>query len=55
VGYLQTNTHDQRADLRALLAEQKKTNRFLSAIVYSGVGFVLGMVVIQIVIRVRLF
>jgi ubiquinone biosynthesis protein len=55
VGYLQTNTHDHRADLRALLAEQKKTNRLLSAIVYSGVGFVLGLVVIQIVIRVRLF
>lgn len=54
VGYLQTNTHDHRADLRALLVEQKKTNRLLSAIVYSGVGFVLGLVVIQVVIRVRL-
>jgi ubiquinone biosynthesis protein len=55
VGYLQANTQGHGGELRALLLEQKKTNRLLSAIVYSGVGFVLGLVIIQVVIRVQLF
>ena len=41
--------------LQALLAEQKRTNRLLSAIVYGGLGFVLGLVVMQIMVRVRIF
>jgi len=55
VDFLQSNTRDRGQEMRALLLEQKKTNRLLSAIVYSGVGFVLGMLAMQIVLRVRLF
>ena len=49
---------DDSASARAveeLLIEQRRTNRLLQAMVYAAVGFALGMLVMQIVIRVRLF
>lgn len=55
VDFLRTNTRERGSELQALLIEQRKTNRLLSAIVYGGVGFVLGLLVMQIMIRVRLF
>jgi ubiquinone biosynthesis protein len=42
-------------ELLALLTEQKRTNRLLQGIVYGGVGFVLGLIAMQILIRVRVF
>jgi len=53
--FLQANGHARAPELQALLVEQKKTNRLLSAILYGGVGFVLGLVVMQVVLRVHLF
>ncbi|MDD2924237.1 ubiquinone biosynthesis regulatory protein kinase UbiB [Rhodoferax sp.] len=53
--FLQNNSRGRGAELQALLAEQKKTNRLLSAIVYGGVGFVLGLLVMQLMVRIRLF
>ncbi|GAB4398300.1 MAG: ubiquinone biosynthesis regulatory protein kinase UbiB [Rhodoferax sp.] len=44
----------QQAELRALLVEQRRTNRLLQAILYGGLGFILGLVVMQILVRVRL-
>ncbi|WP_298933802.1 ubiquinone biosynthesis regulatory protein kinase UbiB [uncultured Ramlibacter sp.] len=41
--------------VKELLAEQKRTNRLLQAIIYGGLGFALGLVVMQLVVRVRLF
>ncbi|OIN93886.1 MAG: ubiquinone biosynthesis regulatory protein kinase UbiB, partial [Comamonadaceae bacterium CG1_02_60_18] len=41
--FLQTRGRDHSKELQALLIEQKRTNRLLSAIVYGGVGFVLGL------------
>jgi len=41
-------------ELLALLAEQKRTNRLLQAIIYGGVGFLLGLIVMQILVRIRL-
>lgn len=38
---------DTRAELRALLAEQRRTNRLLGALVYAGGGFVLGLLVMK--------
>jgi ubiquinone biosynthesis protein len=38
-----------------LLIEQRRTNRLLQGLVYTVLGFALGMVFMQIVIRVRLF
>ena len=30
-------------------------NKLLQAIIYGGMGFVLGLIVMQVVVRVRLF
>ncbi|WP_374669764.1 ubiquinone biosynthesis regulatory protein kinase UbiB [Ramlibacter sp.] len=53
--FLKQRPDQDRADLRELLAEQKRTNRLLQGLVWGGVGFALGLIVMQIVIRVRLF
>ncbi|OYT99006.1 MAG: ubiquinone biosynthesis regulatory protein kinase UbiB [Burkholderiales bacterium PBB1] len=37
--------------LEALLAEQRRTNRLLQAIVYAGVGFLIGVIVVQWVLH----
>jgi len=46
---------NNRRDMLELLAAQKRTNRLLQTIIYGGMGFVLGLIVMQIVVRVRLF
>jgi len=53
--FLQNNAHGAHKETLALLAEQKKTNRLLSAILYGGIGFFLGLVAMQILMRIRLF
>ncbi len=53
--FLRTNKSDQARVLNALLAEQKHTNRLLQALLYSGLGFVLGLIVMQVIVRVRVF
>ena len=45
----------ERHELLELLAEQKSTNRLLQSLIYGGIGFALGLIVMQIVVRVRLF
>ena len=55
-GYLQQRpVDDLRQDLRELMREQQRTNSLLQKIVYGGIGFALGLIVMQIVVRVRLF
>lgn len=41
--------------LALLLAEQRRTNRLLQGIIYGGVGFLLGLIVTQVIVRVRLW
>jgi ubiquinone biosynthesis protein len=41
--------------MEELLAEQKRTNRLLQALLYGGVGFLLGLVALQLMARVRAF
>jgi ubiquinone biosynthesis protein len=53
--YLRQKPADSRRELLELLAEQKKTNGLLQGLIYGGVGFALGLLVMQIVVRVRLF
>jgi ubiquinone biosynthesis protein len=36
------------------LAEQKRTNKLLQGIIYGGLGFVLGLMVMQLVARLHL-
>ena len=55
VEFLQNRNKGREAELQLLLTEQKRTNRLLSAMLYIGVGFVLGLFVVQLLVRVRLF
>ena len=41
--------------MRDLLEAQKRTNRLLQSIIYGGLGFVLGLLVMQLMVRVRVF
>jgi ubiquinone biosynthesis protein len=53
--YLQHKPARDEGDLRELLLEQRRTNRLLQSIAYGGVGFALGLVVMQFLVRVRWF
>ena len=55
VNFLQTNRPGSDRALEELLVEQKRTNRMLQAILYGGLGFVLGLVTMQLVNRVHVF
>ena len=46
---------NHQRQLEELLAEQKRTNRLLQALIYGGVGFALGLLAMQLVVRVRVF
>jgi ubiquinone biosynthesis protein len=53
--FLQKKPADDRHELLELLAEQKRTNRLLQSLIYGSIGFALGLIVMQIVVRARLF
>ena len=53
--YLQRERGDDARLVRELLTEQRRTNRLLQALVYGGVGFALGLLAMQWLIRVRVF
>ena len=46
---------DQQHLIRDLLETQKRTNRLLQSILYGGAGFVLGLLAMQLFIRIRVF
>jgi ubiquinone biosynthesis protein len=53
--FLKNSKTYERSALDELLAEQKRTNRLLQALMYGGVGFVLGLLAMQVIVRVRVF
>lgn len=53
--YLTQRPGGQRREFEELLAEQRRTNRLLQGLIYAGIGFALGLVVMQLVVRVQLF
>ncbi len=53
--YLKAPPGLNRRDVEELLAEQKRTNKLLQGLIYGGVGFVLGLIVMQFVLRIRVF
>jgi ubiquinone biosynthesis protein len=53
--YLQRRGNPSDALTAELLAEQRRTNRLLQSLVYVLFGFALGMVLMQVVVRVGLF
>jgi ubiquinone biosynthesis protein len=44
----------QHSALRELLDAQHRTNRLLQSIIYGGVGFVLGLLAMQLFVRLRI-
>ena len=50
---LETGNDELRQDLAAILREQRKTNRLLSAVVWVALGFVLGLVSAQVLMRLH--
>jgi ubiquinone biosynthesis protein len=57
VDYLRRGGHAPAQDrqLQQLLAEQRRTNRLLQGIIYGGIGFALGLLAMQLWVRVQLF
>lgn len=47
--------HQQQREMLELLKEQRRTNKLLQALLYGGGGFVLGLLAMQVVLRVRVF
>lgn len=52
---LQHNNDDQSKALQELVKAQHRTNSLLQALVYGGVGFLLGLLVMQVLARVRFY
>jgi ubiquinone biosynthesis protein len=52
--YLRRNNGESGRGLQDLLTEQKRTNKLLQGLIYGGIGFALGLIAMQILIRVRL-
>ena len=53
--YLRQRPSSHRVDMAELLQETRRTNRLLQAIIYGGIGFALGLLAMQVLVRVRLF
>ncbi|RYH21481.1 MAG: ubiquinone biosynthesis regulatory protein kinase UbiB, partial [Alcaligenaceae bacterium] len=53
--YLRHKPNETQRELKELLAAQKQTNRLLQGIIYGGLGFALGLLAMQLLVRVRLF
>ncbi len=53
--FLQRRPAGQDRELLELLVEQKRTNKLLQGLIYGGIGFALGLLVMQFIVRVRLF
>jgi ubiquinone biosynthesis protein len=53
--FLKQRPGSQQRQLEELLAEQKRTNKLLQGLIYAAIGFAVGLVVMQLVVRVRLF
>ena len=52
---LRQRPQDPQRAWRELLDAQRRTNHLLQSLIYGGVGFVLGLLAMQLVIRVQLF
>jgi ubiquinone biosynthesis protein len=48
---LQLRPPSEQRSIEALLAEQRRTNRLLHGIVYGGLGFLLGVIAVQVFTR----
>lgn len=54
-GYLQQKNGTDSQLVQELLREQRRTNRLLQGLIYGGLGFVLGMLAMQVLTRILFF
>jgi ubiquinone biosynthesis protein len=53
--FLRQRNQGSQAELKALLAEQRRTNRLLQSLIFGGLGFALGLLAMQLFVRVALW
>ncbi len=53
--FLRHRNLDTKAELKELLAEQRRTNRLLQSLIFGGIGFALGLLAMQVFVRVTLW
>lgn len=53
--YLQQRPSRLGREVEEILLEQRRTNRLLQGIAYGGIGFALGLLAMQLVVRLRLW
>jgi ubiquinone biosynthesis protein len=53
--FLKHRQSDGHAQLQLLIEEQRRTNRLLQRLLWCGVGFLLGLVVMQVFVRLHSF
>ena len=53
--YLRQRPTDLRREVQDLVREQRRTNRLLQGLIYGGLGFVLGLLFMQMYLRVGLW
>ncbi|MDP1564642.1 MAG: ubiquinone biosynthesis regulatory protein kinase UbiB [Polaromonas sp.] len=53
--YLKSQSGGRHGELQELLQEQKRTNRLLQGLIYGGLGFALGLLAMQVMLRIRVF
>jgi ubiquinone biosynthesis protein len=51
--YLREQSQEMRTDYKDMLQELKRTNRLLQTLIYGGVGFALGLLLVQILLHLR--
>jgi ubiquinone biosynthesis protein len=50
-----SNTSSESQMLKDLLREQQRTNKLLQRLMYAGFGFIVGLIVMQLVSRMHMF
>jgi len=53
--FLKHRQNDGQSQLQLLIEEQRRTNRLLQRLLWCGVGFLLGLVVMQVFVRLHSF
>ncbi len=51
--FLKHRTHDSHPDLQLLIEEQRRTNRLLQRLMWTGAGFLLGLLAMQVFVRLH--
>ncbi|MEY4537722.1 MAG: hypothetical protein RL171_1873, partial [Pseudomonadota bacterium] len=49
------DTYQESQILKDLLREQRRTNKLLQRLMYAGFGFIVGLIVMQLVSRMHMF